>query len=71
MLESLRRARRRRATIYAEITGYGSSFDAFGITRPEPEGKGAAIVDDGGPPRGAGRSCRYRLHQRSRHEHHG
>jgi 3-oxoacyl-[acyl-carrier-protein] synthase II len=43
MLESYQRARRRKATIYAEITGYGSSFDAFGITRPEPEGKGAAL----------------------------
>jgi 3-oxoacyl-[acyl-carrier-protein] synthase II len=43
VLESLRRARRRRAKIYAEVTGYGSSFDAYGITRPEPEGKGAAL----------------------------
>ncbi len=43
VLESLQRARRRRAKIYAEITGYGSSFDAYGLTRPEPDGKGAAL----------------------------
>src|SRR4051794_21329712 len=43
VLESLRHARRRKAHLYAEVTGYGSSFDAYGITRPEPEGKGAAI----------------------------
>jgi 3-oxoacyl-[acyl-carrier-protein] synthase II len=43
VLESLRSARRRKAKIYAEVVGYGSSFDAYGITRPEPEGKGAAI----------------------------
>jgi 3-oxoacyl-[acyl-carrier-protein] synthase II len=43
VVESLRSARRRRAHMYAEIVGYGSSFDAYAITRPEPEGKGAAI----------------------------
>src|SRR4029077_10215004 len=43
VLESLTRAKRRGATIYAEVTGYGSSFDAYGLTRPEPDGKGAAL----------------------------
>ncbi|RUL85620.1 beta-ketoacyl-[acyl-carrier-protein] synthase family protein [Tautonia sociabilis] len=43
MLESLQHARRRRAKIFAEVIGYGSSFDAYGITRPEPSGKGAAL----------------------------
>ncbi len=44
VMESLSRAKRRRATIYAEVTGYGSSFDAYGLTRPEPDGKGAALA---------------------------
>jgi 3-oxoacyl-[acyl-carrier-protein] synthase II len=43
VLESLVSARRRKAHIFAEIVGYGSSFDAYGLTRPEPEGKGAAL----------------------------
>jgi 3-oxoacyl-[acyl-carrier-protein] synthase II len=44
VLESLRHAKRRRATIYAEVTGFGTSFDAYGITRPEPDGRGASIA---------------------------
>ena len=43
VLESLQSARRRKAKIYAEVSGYGSSFDAYGITRPEPDGRGAAL----------------------------
>jgi 3-oxoacyl-[acyl-carrier-protein] synthase II len=41
ILESLPRAKRRGATIYAEITGYGATSDAHHLTQPAPEGAGA------------------------------
>ncbi len=42
ILESLEHAQRRGAEIWAELTGYGSSQDAFRITDVHPEGRGAA-----------------------------
>jgi 3-oxoacyl-[acyl-carrier-protein] synthase II len=42
VLESLEHARRRRAEVYAEVLGLGSSFDAYMVTRPDPHARGAA-----------------------------
>src|SRR5262249_30790912 len=42
ILEELEHARRRRATIHAELTGYGSTCDAFRVTDCHPEGRGAS-----------------------------
>ena len=56
VLEELEHARRRGATIYAEMTGYGSTADAFRVTDSHPDGRGAiaciraALKDSGLTP---------------------
>ena len=42
VLEELEHARRRGAEIWAELTGYASTQDAFRITDAHPEGRGAS-----------------------------
>ena len=60
ILEDLERAKARGARIYGEITGYGSSADAYRITDIHPEGRGAitcmkmAISDAGINPEDVG-----------------
>jgi 3-oxoacyl-[acyl-carrier-protein] synthase II len=41
VLETLDDARARGAQIAAEVVGYGNSFDAYGISEPHPDGRGA------------------------------
>ena len=44
ILESEAHAKNRRAHIIARLEGYGESADAYHITRPDPESKGAALA---------------------------
>lgn len=55
VLEELEHAKKRGARIYAELTGYGSTADAFRLTDSHPDGRGAiacvagAVKDSGLP----------------------
>jgi 3-oxoacyl-[acyl-carrier-protein] synthase II len=56
VLEELESARRRKARIYGEVVGYGMTADAYHITAPPDDGRGAvqclrrALNDAGLPP---------------------
>ena len=60
VLEELDHARARGATIYAELSGYGTTGDAFRMTDPHPQGRGAvkamqmAMTDAGLKPEDIG-----------------
>ncbi len=47
ILEELDHARQRGAEIYAELTGYGSTCDAFRVTDSHPDGRGAIACMEG------------------------
>jgi 3-oxoacyl-[acyl-carrier-protein] synthase II len=56
VLEELEHARKRGATIYAELVGYGTTADAYRVTDSHPDGRGAircmklALQDSGLKP---------------------
>lgn len=45
ILETLNQAKKRKATIYAEVLGYGLSCDAYHMTNPQAEGVASCMED--------------------------
>ncbi|HLN61056.1 MAG TPA: beta-ketoacyl synthase N-terminal-like domain-containing protein, partial [Symbiobacteriaceae bacterium] len=44
VLEEFETASRRGARIYAELTGFGTGYDAYKVMTPQPEGRGLAVA---------------------------
>ena len=62
VLESLDHALERKAPIFAEVLGYGSSADAFRITDIHPKGDGAVFAMQGAMADAGLAPERYRIH---------
>ncbi len=71
VLESLSHAQKRGAQIYAEVTGYGATSDAYHVVASHPEGKGAYLAMKLALQESGVELSQRRRHQRACNEHAG